>query len=179
MEVFYTVIFSILGLIIILSLVGFLLPKTSHVERSIVIKKPKEEVFAHINNLKKWVVWSPWSERDPDMSQTFSGPEEGKGAQYEWKGNRKVGQGKMQILESQPFDYVRWNLQFGHNNMPTTASFKLEEQDGTTKVTWSFDAELSNNPTSRYMGIMMKGFIGNDYEKGLENLKNLMESVND
>lgn len=176
MEVFYIVIFSLLGLILILSLVAFLLPKTSHVERSIEINANKEEVFSQINNLKKWVEWSPWSERDPNLSQTFSGPEEGKGAQYQWKGNKKVGEGQMTIIESNPHEYIRWNLQFGHSKMPTSAYFKLEEKEGKTSVTWGFDAVLGNTPTSRYMGLMMKGFIGNDYEKGLKKLKSRVES---
>lgn len=175
MEVFYTVVFSIIGFVVLLSLVAFLLPKTSHVERSIRIKSSAAELFKEVNNLRNFVIWSPWSEKDPNMEQIFTGPEEGKGAVYQWNGNREVRQGEILILESTPNEFVKWDLKFGHSKLTTTTYFKLEEIENEVIITWGFDAELGNNPTSRYMGLMMKSFIGKDYEKGLNNLKAKME----
>ena len=41
---------------------------------------------------------------------------------------------------------------------------------------WGFDVELSRNPIERYFGLMFDSMIGADYERGLENLKKLVES---
>lgn len=176
MEVFYTIVFSIIGFVILLSLIGFLLPKTSHVERSVEIKAPAEELFSQVNNLRNFVIWSPWSEKDPNLEQVFTGPEEGKGAVYQWKGNREVREGEITIIESRPHDFVQWDLKFGQSKMNTTAYFKLENKEHSVIITWGFDAQLGNNPTSRYMGLLMKGFIGKDFQKGLINLKDKMEA---
>src|SRR3712207_9167581 len=43
---------------------------------------------------------SPWEDVDPDMQRTHSGPEAGVGARYAWKGNRKAGEGSMEITGS-------------------------------------------------------------------------------
>ena len=36
------------------------------------------------------------------MKRTFGGVTAGKGAIYEWDGNKNVGQGRMEILEATP-----------------------------------------------------------------------------
>lgn len=175
MEIFYIVVFSIVGLIVLLSLLAFLLPKNAHVEEFIVIAKTAKEIFPHINNLKKWAVWNPWNDKDPKMIQKYSGAEEGRGAVYEWEGNRQVGTGKITLIESNEFEYIRWKLEFGRSKMPTYAYFKLEEDNGRTLVKWGLDTELGNNPTARYMGVMMKKFIKQDYQNGLKKLKATVE----
>ena len=39
---------------------------------------------------------------DPAMRQAFSGAASGPGAVYEWAGNSKVGQGRIEITDSVP-----------------------------------------------------------------------------
>jgi len=41
--------------------------------------------------------WNPFLEADPEIKITYTGPESGKGARYEWTGNSKVGQGSIEI----------------------------------------------------------------------------------
>ena len=64
--------------------------------------KPAEAIRPHIDDFHKWAAWSPWEKLDPAMQRTFSGVASGKGAIYEWLGNSKAGQGRMEITESQP-----------------------------------------------------------------------------
>src|SRR5688500_20324481 len=86
---------------------GFLLfvgsrPDTYRVERSTVIDAPASVVFAQLDDFQSWAAWSPWEKLDPQMKKTFQGPPEGVGAGYSWQGNKKVGSGKMTIVDSQP-----------------------------------------------------------------------------
>ncbi|MET0824967.1 MAG: SRPBCC family protein, partial [Acidimicrobiales bacterium] len=48
-----------------------------------------------------WPNWSPWEGLDPDMTRTFTGADAGLGAVYEWKGNRKAGEGRMEITAAE------------------------------------------------------------------------------
>ena len=75
-------------------------PDTFRVERSIVIKAPPEKVFPLINNFHQWAEWSPWEHLDPAMVRSYGGTAEGKGAVYGWTGDSKVGQGRMEIIDS-------------------------------------------------------------------------------
>ena len=72
------------------------------------------------------------------MKRTFSGPAAGKGAVYEWDGNKNVGKGRMEITEVSPPSKVKIKLDFlkpfeAHN----TAEFTLEPRGDATDVTWA------------------------------------------
>lgn len=51
---------------------------------------PPAAVHAVLEDFHRWRDWSPWEERDPDLRRTFTGPERGVGAHYEWEGNKTV-----------------------------------------------------------------------------------------
>ena len=68
----------------VLFAVGFVLPASTHVERSITIACPPAEVFAMLNSYQRFNAWSPWHGRDPKTVYTFEGPAEGVGAGMRW-----------------------------------------------------------------------------------------------
>src|SRR5690348_2822407 len=87
-------------------------PDTFRIERRASIKAPPEKVFALINDFHAWPLWSPWEKRDPAMSRIHSGAPAGTGAAYAWEGNKQVGKGRMEIIESTPPSRVRIKLDF-------------------------------------------------------------------
>ena len=66
-------------------------PDDYRLTRQTVIAAPAAAVFAQVNDLKKWDDWSPWAKLDPNAKVTFSGPQSGPGATFQWDGNDKVG----------------------------------------------------------------------------------------
>ena len=79
---------------------------TFTVERSAVIPAPPERVHAAINDFHQWEHWSPWQDVDPAMTQTYEGPDAGTGAVMSWSGNRKAGEGRMEITSDAPTEVV-------------------------------------------------------------------------
>ena len=77
-------------------------PDEFQVRRAATIKAPPQRIFDLINDFHRWAGWSPWEKKDPAMQRTFSGAAGGKGAAYEWDGNKNVGKGRMEIIESTP-----------------------------------------------------------------------------
>ncbi len=69
---------------------------------------------------------------------------------------------------------VQTALDFGPMGT-ATAAFLLQPDGDQTQVTWGFESELGMNPMSRWMGVMMDRWLGPDYERGLMNLKVLVE----
>jgi hypothetical protein len=151
-------------------------PDSFSVQRSIAIKAPPEKIFAIINDFHRWGVWSPYESKDPAMKRTYSGAPSGKGAVYEWDGNSKVGQGRMEIIDAAAPNKIAIKLDFirpfeGHN----TAEFTFAPQGDATTVTWGMSGP------ARYITKVMSTLfdldkmIGNDFEAGLANLKTAAE----
>ena len=152
-------------------------PDTFRVERSASVKAPPEKIFAQINDLKSWAAWSPYEKKDPAMKRTFGAVTAGKGAVYEWDGNKNVGKGRMEITSAAQPSKIVIKLDFlepfeGHN----TAEFTMDGKGGTTTVTWAMYGPA--NFVSKLLGVFfnMDKMIGSDFETGLANLKAISET---
>lgn len=166
------------GLLVLVLLLGagaFLLPRDIAVQRSVVIDAPPEDVFAHVSSLQAFAEWSPWAELDPGMKQEFTGPDSGVGNKMTWESDDPgVGSGTQEIIEIKENERVATSLDFGPMGQGA-AQWMLAAKDGGTEITWAFQTDMGMNPIARYMGLMMDGWIGKDYEKGLEKLKARVE----
>lgn len=158
-------------------LVGFWLPRTAHVERSIVIEAPQSTVFTVLNGFRQFHQWSPWADLDPGMQSTIEGPVTGVGAKLSWTGNDEVGTGSQEILESTPHSAIRMRLTFGDFPGDYFATFDLRPESGGTLVTWAFEADYGGSLMGRYFGLLSDRMVGPDYEKGLARLKALIEKL--
>jgi len=85
---------------------------TYTVERSATIDAPPERVYGLIANFRNWTKWSPWEGVDPQLTRTYAGAESGTGAVYGWSGNRKAGQGRMEITDASEPSRVHIDLVF-------------------------------------------------------------------
>jgi uncharacterized protein YndB with AHSA1/START domain len=153
--------------------------KSFHLSRETTIAAPAERIHALINDFHEWRSWSPWEGLDPNMERAYDGPSSGLGAVYAWKGNSKAGEGRMEIIDSQP-QQVGVDLLFAapmkaHNRV----DFTLTPVDGgqRTHVEWAM-----TGPQNLVMRLMskvwsMEKMIGPDLERGLSQLKQVAESA--
>ena len=163
--------------VLVLALVGvsYLLPGKAEVSRSIAIDAAPEAIFPYVNSMQETEKWSPWLSRDPETQLSYSGPETGVGNTLNWASDHpQVGTGTQEITESVENQLVRTALDFGPMGT-AQAFFELQPAGGATEVTWGFESDLGLNPMTRWMGLMMDSWVGGDYERGLENLKVLVE----
>lgn len=157
--------------------VGLFLPKTAHVERSILIDAPRATVFTVLNGFRQFDRWSPWAGIDPNATTSYEGPQAGVGAKMSWSGNAEVGTGSQEVLESVPYERLKVRLTFGDFPGEFMASYTLAAEGSGTKMTWSFDGDYGGSILGRYFGLMSDAMLGPDYEKGLGQLKQLAESL--
>ena len=162
---------------------GYLLPTHAHVERSITIERPATMLFAIVNSYRNFEQWSPWAERDPNAVYALSGPGSGVGARMSWSGEpHLVGSGWQEITASKPYEQIDIQLNFDSQGI-ANSRFTFQPLGDSTLVTWSFDSELTEGLDffdgflARYFGLLFDRWIGNDYEKGLANLKQFSESL--
>ena len=171
-------IIAIVVVVLIAALLGFAAtkPDTFRVQRAASIKAPPEKIFALINDFNSWGSWSPYEKKDPTMKRTLSGTANGKGAVYEWDGNKEIGKGSMEITESSLPSKVTIKLDFvkpfeAHN----IVEFTMEPKGDSTNVTWAMHG--SNSYLAKIMSIFfsMDRMVGKDFETGLANLKTVSE----
>lgn len=168
-------------IIIALLIAGILIyaatrPDTFRIERSTSIKATPEKIFPLISNFHQWEAWSPWEKIDPALKRSYSGAESGTGAVYGWQGNKNIGHGRMEIIESTPPSRLLIKIDFikpfeAHN----TVEFILERQGDSVKVT---QAMYGPSPfISKLMGLFfsMDKMVGQKYEEGLASLKAIAE----
>jgi uncharacterized protein YndB with AHSA1/START domain len=150
---------------------------TYSVERSTTVDAPPERVYAQVADFHRWTAWSPWEDVDPDLTRSYSGPDAGVGATYRWSGNRKAGQGRMEIVEAVEPSLVRIDLRFLKPfKARTDCVFEVVPEGAGSHVTWRmtgprpFILKVMNIFTS------MDKMIGPDFEKGLARLKATTET---
>ena len=71
-----------------------------------------------------------------------------------WDGNKKIGAGRMTIMESRPNDLIRFKLEFLKPFKATnTAEFTFKPEGSQTIVTWSMSGK--NNFFFKAFGLFM------------------------
>ncbi len=167
-----------LGLLAILALfiiIGFFLPGKSLVTRSIVINASPETVFPLVNNLKNWEQWSPWQAMDPTVKLTYGEIVEGVGATYTWDGP-ETGKGKVTITASEPNKQMLNDVEFDGMGV-SKAAYLLENENGATKLSWTFESENGMNPFTRWISVLIKGMLEDQFDQGLNKIKELAEKA--
>ncbi len=153
-------------------------PAEFRVARSATMSAPAPAVFAQVNELRKWEAWNPWQKIDPAMKLTFAGPPAGNGASYSWVGNNQVGEGRLTITESRPSDLVRIKLEFLKPFAATnTAAFTFKPDGNQTSVTWSMEGRNNFMAKAINLCMNMDKMVGAQFEKGLADMKSVVESA--
>ncbi|NOS91639.1 MAG: SRPBCC family protein [Cyclobacteriaceae bacterium] len=163
-------------LVLIIAYVFAFAPDKGHVEQSVVINAPASVIFPHLNNMEKFVAWSPWSKMDPDAKNTYEGAAAGVGARMNWVGE-KTGTGSQWVVESVENERVKTGVKFEGFEGTAWAEFKLAPEGDGTKVTWTYDGDntgfMGKAMWSLFMGTMLDG----QFADGLIDLKKLVESA--
>jgi len=173
-----TKILIVVALLIIVLLIVIAMQAPSYtVARSASMAAAPPAVFAQVNDFHNWEAWSPWAKLDPSMKQSFQGAPEGTGAIYSWVGNKKVGEGRMTITESRPTDLVRIKLEFikPFASIADT-EFTFKPEGNQTGVTWTMSGRKNFMAKAFGLFMSMDKMIGRDFEKGLAQMKSVVET---
>ena len=140
------------------------------------VAAPPERVLPLLEDFREWQRWSPWEGLDPDLERSYQGPASGVGSHYRWSGNRKAGEGAMEILESTP-SRVAVDLQFlkPFKARNTTTFDLVQVGGGHTRVVWTMSGH--RNPVMALAGkLFFDRAIAKDFDRGLASLKAAAEA---
>lgn len=168
----------LIGIVVaIVAVVGILLvvaatrPAEYRVERSATLSASPEALFEQVNDHRKFAVWNPFLKLDPNVKNTYSGPESGIGAVCSWDGNSNIGAGSSTIIESIPGELVRCRMDW-KRPMEGVAmvDFTFKPEGDKTVVTWAMYG--TNNFAGKVMSLFFDcdEMCGPQFEEGLASL---------
>ena len=140
-----------------------------HIDKSIVINKKPAEIYPKLNDFNHWEAWSPWLILEEGVKLNVA--EDGK--YYDWEGDI-TGSGNMTVLKEEENKYIEYNLTFLKPwKSVARVGFLLKEEGEGTRVHWTMESGL---PFFLFwMKKMMTVYVGMDYERGLNMLKDYCE----
>lgn len=170
--------------LIILSILAFVLITAAimsndvKVERSIVINKPKSEVFEYAKYLKNQDQYSFWAQLDPDMQKEYRGTDGTVGFVSSWIGNEDVGQGEQEITGIVEGEKINYQLRFikPFESVADSYMSTVQENETSTKVSWGFNSEMPYPMNIMLLFMDMEQVLGEQLQVGLNNMKNIVES---
>ncbi|MGQ0510072.1 MAG: SRPBCC family protein [Betaproteobacteria bacterium] len=151
-------------------------PDRFRIERSVVVNAPPERIHVLVHDFKAWTAWSPWERIDPALKRSYGGAQSGKGATYAWEGNKDVGSGRMEIVESAVPSKIVIKLDFfapfeAHN----VAEFTFTPVGQGTTVQWAMHGPSPYLSKLLDLVFNMDRMVGGQFETGLSNLKAIAE----
>jgi hypothetical protein len=144
--------------------------------KSVEIGKSSGVVFDYLKITKNQDNFSVWNMADPDMKKTHQGIDGKVGFKYSWDSTDKnVGAGEQEITAIEEGKSIDYAVRF-FRPMKNTGTIKFNINsvaDEKTSVEWIFDSP-SRFPMVLFTPIF-KRMLGKDLEKGLVNLRSILE----
>lgn len=174
-----TIIYFIIALVLIVFVLGAIAPNELKSSRSININRPINDVYEYIRFLKNQDNWAKWNLIDPDMEKKYTGEDGSVGFESYWNSSHKqVGEGSQIIKALEPNRRVDTQLIFLKPFKSEADAFLICDRvnGDETQVTWGFSSKMKRPMNIMMLFINMEKQIGADFEEGLQNLKNILES---
>jgi hypothetical protein len=172
------ILLGIVAVIAVLLIVVALRPAEFRVERSATLPAPAIALFEQLNDHRKFAVWNPFMKFDPNVKNTYSGPDSGVGAVCSWEGNNKIGAGSATIIESKPGELVRQRMDWLRPMKGTsTVEFTFKPAGEKTVVTWAMYGK--NGFMGKLVSLFMncEKMVGPQFEQGLAELGKVVATV--
>jgi effector-binding domain-containing protein len=171
------VLYALITVLVVILVVGFLLPRSRHVERSASIDAPPSVVFAQVNGFKHFNQWSPFVAVMPGAEYGWQGPDFGVGSSMTWTAaENPADSGHQTVVASTPYERVDIELDLGRRG-PAQVSYLLQPEGEGTRVTWALDTDFGFNLVNRFFGLFLDRQLGPLYAQGLANLKRISEDL--
>lgn len=171
---------AIVGVIMsIFILVAAFKPEDYVIKREIVINAKPEVIFPYLVSARNADTWMPWRETDPQVQTTYAGPEEGVGSISKWESPGQMGTGMAEVVGVNPNQLVKTKIAYTKPmEMSQDSEFELAPLGESTRMTWKVSGKQPFIPRliCVLMFMNMDKYVGGMFEKGLKNLKTIVEA---
>jgi len=175
-------ILKFIGLLLLIAVImvligGLFVSKDFKYEKSITINTQKEIVWLNLSTFRAMDKWSPWMQRDPQMTTALTGIDGMVGAKQSWEGNKDVGSGSQEITRVNPPNRLETRLIFHEPyESEATSYIQLLPVSNATQVTWGFEAKIPYPFNFIMLFMNNEKAMDKDFGQGLTSLKAICES---
>jgi uncharacterized membrane protein len=178
MDTLTTILGIIAGIVVVVLALAALAPKAYSVQRSIIINKPRQQIFNYIRYLRNMDHYSKWVMTDPNKRMTYTGTDGTEGFTAAWDSDMKqAGKGEQtidKIIDGERIDIrVVFIKPFAGIADTYIATQAVTEE--TTTVKWAFTSKMPFPMNAMLLFVNMEKVLGADMEISLNNLKQLLE----
>ncbi|SHE81967.1 SRPBCC family protein [Pedobacter caeni] len=178
MKILKVILGGIVLIVVLLLIVALFVKKDYAVEREITINKPKSQVFEYIKLLKNQDLYSVWLKRDPAAKKEYKGTDGTVGFVAAWESKDKnVGKGEQEIIKITGEERIDMKLRFKEPFESNDDAYMITESvsETQTKVKWGFKGRMKYPMNLMLLCWDMEGMLGKDLQKGLDDLKVILE----
>ena len=178
MKILKRLFFWLVFLVLLALFVALFLPSDFQFERSAMINQPRDTVFNYVKHLKNQETYGVWWKADPKMKKEYTGIDAQPGFIAAWSSkNPDVGAGQQKIMAIQEGKRIDLELQFFEPFESTNKSFMTTQniEANTTRVSWGISGQMPYPFNLMGLFMDMEETLGQDLEKGLKNLKRVLE----
>lgn len=178
MKVLRKVLIVLATIIVLLLVIALFIKKDTTIVRSIIINKPKQEVFDFVKKLKNQELYNKWVMTDPNAKKTYTGIDGTVGCGSSWDSEKKnVGKGEQTITTIAEGERLDIKIHFIKPFDNTANTFMTTETAGEkqTKLTWSFGCKTPYPMNIMHLFVNMDKMLGGDMDESLRNLSVLLE----
>lgn len=156
--------------------VGYVLPRSWSVQRSVVIRAAPERIYPLLVDLRRWQDWSVWTRAmDPLVRNSYEGPREGVGARWIWMGPQ-MGRGQLEITSASLRQGIELAQAIESERVNAKASLRLVTEGDGTRVTWTDEGSLPLVVGGFFRGTV-EALLGQHLQASLEKLKAVVEAL--
>lgn len=177
MNILVTILLTLVGIIALLLVIGLFSKKGYLIERSVIINKPKQEVFNYVKLMRNQDYFSKWVMKDPGMKKDFKGTDGTEGFIYAWDSvDKNAGAGEMEIKKIKDGERIDMEIRFERPMKAVSdATFVLESSGSQTNTRWSFKSEMKYPFNVMMLLVNFEKLLGKDMETSLAMLKTNLE----
>jgi len=162
------------ALVLVVVVVGLLLPTQYTVRRSLVMGVSSDVIHQYVGDLSQWEAWAPWKEEDPSLVVTLGAKTVGIGASQSWVG--KDGDGSLKVTAFSQTKGIEYDLFLDGCSIKCRSALHYRTKDEGTEVTWIMKGDFKLPVVGGFLALMMDSMVGPMFERGLENLKQTVET---
>lgn len=173
------ILFVLLALIAIIAVVALFVDDEFSVVRKVEIQRSSDDVYEYVKHLKNQDNYSVWQQMDPDMKKSYEGIDGQVGFIAKWDSkNEDVGKGEQEIIKLTEGERIDTEIRFEQPFESTGQSYFLTNSTNneSTMVTWGFNGSMSYPFNLMMLFIDMDEDLGAQLQKGLDQLKEVLES---
>lgn len=169
MKILKVLVFGLVGLLVVLLIAGFFMPKSWRVQRSVTIDAKPETIQPHVADLSRWPEWMPWMVEDPQTTVSFEGERTEVGSVMRWH-SAKTGDGALKLTKTSPAAGIEYELSMKEFDTPAHGSIALTPDGSRTRVTWTDEGDVGANPFMRLAVPLLEAMLGKYFDRGLATL---------